>query len=137
MNWKLNWILPITYKLVIVLKKKIKLFIFRKKIRLFKRFPKIYYVFNFFQKEIIGHTYICTKCNDNFKFTISLKSFDESFAWVPPNPCLFFITNFLYGWQKIFTNKNSFSKHYLHVLFISFFCKMYNKEKLFMAVWSP
>ena len=30
---------------------------------------------NFFlQKPAIGHTYICTKCIDNFKFTISLKS---------------------------------------------------------------
>ena len=44
---------------------------------------------------------------------------------------------FLYGWQKIFTNKNIFSKHYLHVLFILFFCKMYNKEKLFSIVQSP
>ena len=43
-----------------------------KKYALFKKFPKIYSFF--FQKEIIGHTYICTKCIDNFKFTISLKS---------------------------------------------------------------
>ena len=28
----------------------------------------------FFLKEIIGHTYIFTKCIDNFKFNISLKS---------------------------------------------------------------
>ena len=32
------------------------------------------YIFFFFQKEIIGHMYIRTKCKDNFKFTISLKS---------------------------------------------------------------
>ena len=38
----------------------------------FKKFPKIYYSF-LFHKKIIGHTHICTKCNDNFKFTISLK----------------------------------------------------------------
>ena len=31
----------------------------------------------FFQKEIIEHTYICTKCNGNFKFSISLKSYKE------------------------------------------------------------
>ena len=47
-----------------------------KKYALFKKFPKIYYSF-FYQKEIIGHTYICTKCNDNFKFTISLKFYEE------------------------------------------------------------
>ena len=43
-----------------------------KKYALFKNFP-IFFCF-FFQKEIIGHTYICTKCNNYFKFTISLKS---------------------------------------------------------------
>ena len=105
-----------------------------------RTFPKILktLLFIFFQKEIIGHMYICAKCNDNFKFTISLKSYQElSFAWVPLNACLFSITCFLYGWQKIFTNKNIFSKHDLCVLFISFFCKMYNKEKLFTAVPSP
>ena len=26
------------------------------------------------KKKIIGHTYIYTKCNDNFKFTVSIKS---------------------------------------------------------------
>ena len=40
----------------------------QKKYALFKKFPKIYYSF-FFQKEIIGYTYICTKCSNNFKFT--------------------------------------------------------------------
>ena len=44
-----------------------------KKYGLFKKFPEIYDSI-FFQKPIIGHTYICTKCIDNFKFTISLKS---------------------------------------------------------------
>ena len=33
--------------------------------------------FFFFQKEIIGHTYIFTKWIDNFKFFISLKSYEE------------------------------------------------------------
>ena len=84
----------------------------------FKKFPKIYYSF-FFHKKWIGHTYICTKCNDDFKFTISLKlNGAKDFIAVPPNSCLFSITSFLYGWQKIFTNKNIFSKHDLHVLFI-------------------
>ena len=31
----------------------------------------------FFQKNIIGHTYIFNKWNDNFKFSISLKSYEE------------------------------------------------------------
>ena len=58
-----------TYKFV--KKKKLKLFILH-----FKKFHKIYYYY-FFQKEIIEHTYICTKCNDNFKFSLSLKSYEE------------------------------------------------------------
>ena len=73
--YQLSWFI---YKLVIVF-----LFIFKEKNSvnfmerntLFKKFPKIYYSF-FFKKEIIGHTYMCTKCNDNFKFTISLKSYE-------------------------------------------------------------
>ena len=48
---------------------------------------------------------------------------------MPPNAGLFSITRFLYGRQKIITNKNIFSKDDLHVLFISFFSKMYNKKK--------
>ena len=47
---------------------------------------------------------------------------------MPPNTRLFSITHFLYGWQKIFTNKNIFSKHDLHVWFILFFFKMYKKK---------
>ena len=37
-----------------------------------KKIYKIYYYF-FFQKEIIGNTYIFIKCINNLKFTISLK----------------------------------------------------------------
>ena len=71
-----------------------------------KKFTKIYYSF-IFHKNIIGHTYICTKCNDNFKFTISLKlSRAKTFIAVPPNACLFSVTRFLNGWQKIFMNKH-------------------------------
>ena len=63
----------------------------------FKKFPKIYYSF-LFHKKIIGHMYICTKCNDNFKFTISLKlNGATTFTAVPSNACLFSITPFLYG----------------------------------------
>ena len=47
----------------------------KKKLKLLKKceFKNI----RFFFKEIIRHTYICTKCNDNFKFIISLKSYEE------------------------------------------------------------
>ena len=62
-----------TYKLV---KKKLSCLYFAKKIRAFQ---KIQYnlLFISFQKEIIRHTYICTKCNNDFKFTLSLKSSEE------------------------------------------------------------
>ena len=32
----------------------------------------------FFLKEIIGQTYICTKCNDNFKFSSNFQIFIKS-----------------------------------------------------------
>ena len=53
-----------------------KVFFFAQKRSEFQKFHKIYYSF-FLQKEIIGHTYILTKCIDNFKFSISLKSYEE------------------------------------------------------------
>ena len=96
------------------------------------------YFWFFFHKNIWNYTYICTICNDNLKFTLSLKLDGlMPFIAVPPNACLFSITRFLYGWQKIFTNKNIFSIHDLHVLFISFFSKMYNKKLLFILGRSP
>ena len=99
----------------------LKLFILPKNMRISKNSR-----FFFFQKPIIGNTYIFTKCIDDFKFWISLKSSEEEvFPWVPRNAGLFSITRFLYGWRKIDTNKNIFSKHDLHVLFISFFTKIY------------
>ena len=63
-----------------------------------------------------------------FKFPISPKSYEKSdFPWVPLNASLFSIGRFFYGWRKIFTNKNIFTKDDLHVLFITFFSKMYHK----------
>ena len=48
----------------------------KKNTRISKNSIKFIILF-FLQKEIIGHTYICTKCKDNFKFSISLKSYEE------------------------------------------------------------
>ena len=96
-----------------------------KKYVIFKK--SLIFFFFFFFKPALRSTYICTICTDNFKFTLSLKLNGQlSFIAMPPNAFLFSITRFLYDWQKIFTNKNIFSKHVLHVLFISFFSKMYN-----------
>ena len=50
------------------------------------------FIIHIFFKNLYGHTYICTKCIDNFKFTLSLKftiSLYISFAWVPPKPVYF------------------------------------------------
>ena len=63
-----------TFKLLFFYKF-LKLFILPKK-HTFQKISKNV-LFIFFQKEIIGHTYICTKCIDNFKFTIYLKSYEE------------------------------------------------------------
>ena len=60
-----------------------------------------------------------------------------SLPLVPPNAGLFSITHFLYGWQKIFMNKNIFSKHDLHVLLTcrstsdKVQAKMYNKKNIY------
>ena len=103
-----------------------------KKYVILKKISKIYFWF-FFKKPALRSTYICTIFNDNFKFKLSLKLNGQlSFIAVPPNAFLFSITRFLYGWQKIFTNKIIFLKHVLHVLFISFFSKMYNKKLVFI-----
>ena len=50
---------------------------------------------------------------------------------MPPNTYLYSIARFLYGLQKIFTNKNIFLKGVLHVLFRTFFSKcIINKNYL-------
>ena len=50
--------------------------------RFSKKIPKIYYSFFFFKKEIIGHMYICTKYNHDFKFAISLKTFSKNMIYM-------------------------------------------------------
>ena len=61
----------------------------------------------FFHKDIIGHTYICTKCNNNFKFTLSLTvNGAKTFLAVPPNACLFSITHFLQLTENLHEQKH-------------------------------
>ena len=93
----------------------LKLFILPKKYAHIKKIHKIYYSFSCQKLTIIGNTYIFTECIDNFKFSISLKSkVEKPFPWVPTNAGLFSITRFLYGWQKIFTNK-IFSQNMIYI----------------------
>ena len=67
-------------------------------------------------------------------FLISLKSYEEqAFPSVLPNAGLFSITRFLYGWQKIFLNKNIFSKHDLHVSLYYFSLKWTIKKIIYQA----
>ena len=81
------------------------------------------------RKNIENYTYIFTKCNDFFKFSISLKlNGVKTFLAVPPKTLLFLLARFIYGWQKIFKDKNIFLICDLHVLFKIFFSKMYNKH---------
>ena len=67
----------LTYKLIIFKKNIFKVAYFAKKNTSFSKNSQKFIIRLFFQKEIIWHTYICTKCNDNFKFTVSLKSYEE------------------------------------------------------------
>ena len=86
-------------------------------------------------KKICNYTYIFTKCNHILKFLISHKLNEKiAFQGIPPKATLFSIADFIYGWQKIFMNKNIFSKGDLHVMFITFFSKIYNK-KTFIFLW--
>ena len=79
---------------------------------------------------ICNYTYIFTKCNDIFKFYISLRlNGVKTFIAVTPQTGLFSIARFFNSSQKIFTNKNIFSKVDLHILFTTFFSKLYNKQK--------
>ena len=84
-----------TYKMVIFFHTFLKLFILTKKYVHLKKIRKIYYSF-FFQKEIIRHTYICTKCNHNFKFFISLKIL-TGFCLSAPKRRFIFYNSFFYG----------------------------------------
>ena len=77
--------------------KNLKFLILPKNYAISKKFPKIYYSF-FFQKEINGHThiyiYICTKCNDNFKFTILFSKFLWGVVFsMSARKCLFIFYN--------------------------------------------
>ena len=62
-----------TYKFVKKKYKFRKLFILLKKICSFQKIPSFF----FLQRDIAAYVYIYTKCNDNFKFTISLKPYEE------------------------------------------------------------
>ena len=70
-------------------------------------------------------------------FNISKIKLEVGFLGVPLKTSLFSIARFIYGWQKIFTNKNTFSKSDLHFLFRTFYSKMFNNKHLFSPGWSP
>ena len=59
------------------------------------------------------------------------------FCMSVPKHLFIFYNSFSLRLTENLHKQNIFSQHYLHVLFTSFFCKLYNKEKLFTAVQSP
>ena len=64
-----------THECVIFFKQIFKVVYFaQKNTHLSKNSLKFIIKYLFFHKEVIGYTYICSKCIDNLKFTISLKS---------------------------------------------------------------
>ena len=92
----------------------------------FKKFPPKINIYYIWKKFIAIYVYIFTKRNNYFKFSISLKSYEEeSFPRVPQNASLFSLRS-----TEIFTNKKKFSKGDIHVLLRTFFSKMYNKKHL-------
>ena len=120
---------PISTRLAFL--KKNKVYFFPQKNANLKKNPKFYYSL-WLGKNTCSYIYIYiyTKCINIF----SLHIFDFSknkwtgFSRSARKNGLFSIARFLYSWQKIFTNKNIFSKCDLHVLFITFFSKMYNEK---------
>ena len=78
------------------------------------------------------------KYNSIIKFSLSLKMKKKKQGPVPPpKMSIFCSTHFLCDLQKNTRNKHIFEICDLQVLFKMFFSKMYNKEKLFIAVRSP
>ena len=69
-------------------------------------------------------------------FAIS-KNEEETFHSAPSKTSIFCSTHFLCDLQKNTRNKHMFKICDVQVLFQTFFSKMYNKEKLFIAVLSP
>ena len=87
---------------------------------------------------IISYTLSRAKSNGTIHFVLSLKFGDPcSFPQTPQKTYIFYATRFIYGLEKIFTNKNIFSKGFLHVLFRSFFSKLYNKNFELKSLRSP
>ena len=77
------------------------------------------------------------KCNGIIKFTISLKM-KKKRSIVPPPKRLFSVQPVFFATFKKTLKTNTCLKICdLQVLFKTFFSKMYNKEKLFMAALSP
>ena len=91
-------------------------------------------LYNFEKKSFNFYTLVSAKCNGIIKFSLSLKMKKKKRAPVPPPKCLFSVQPvFLSTYKKTFeTNMCD-----LQVLFKTFFSKMYNKEKLFIAVLFP
>ena len=89
-------------------------------------------------KKIELYTLRRAKSNGTIHFVLSLKLEQSiSFSVDPKKPYIFYATRFLYGLEKIFTNKNNFPKGFLHVLFRTFFSILYNKNVEFKSQRSP
>ena len=78
------------------------------------------------------------KCKGIIKFSLSLNMKKKKQGPVPLPKRLFSVQPvFFVTYRKNTRNKHMFEICDLQVLFKTFFSKMYNKEKLFIAVRSP
>ena len=84
---------------------------------------------------IISHTLSRAKSNGTNHFVLSLRLGSLCIFRRTPKPYIFYATHFLYGWQKFFIKQNIFSQGVLHVLFRTFFSKMYNKTHWIKSQW--
>ena len=74
------------------------------------------------------------KSNGTIHFVLSLKfAAPKNFPWTPQKPYIFYATRFIYGLEKNLHKQKKNSKGFLHVLFRTFFSKLYNKNVEFKS----
>ena len=79
--------------------------------------------------------YICTKCNDNFKFTISLKlNGVKTFLAVPPNAVCFRLLVFFTVDRKSSQTK-TFYKNMIYMFFLYHFSVKCIRKKNYLPLY--
>ena len=123
-----------TYTFLFFIFKLMKIFFHVKNMRISKKSLNFIVHYNC-TEFILPYTYLYTKCNDIFKFSVSLKLNEEQiFLGAPPRHRFIFYSSFSLWFIENRHKQKHFLEVDLHVLFITFFSKMCNKQNLFHSV---